>query len=234
MRSFTNQKLIARQSRLARYATFGGLAVLLGSLFLSFNTDNILIAYVALIVGFALSYVGSIMANRFIREPRGDHALERALKGFDNKHQLYNFVLPVSHVLLTPAGLLVFRIKSNDGAVRFDGAKWRAPFRLTSFFGGRGREPLGDPIRELGADIARLKQFLGAKMENAPLVPVDGYVVFTDPKVQLDVHEANVPVVIADNLKETLRKSKRGAPLSPPLAEQVQKILDEIAHEKTT
>ena len=30
MRLTTNQKLIERQSKLARYATFGGLAILLG------------------------------------------------------------------------------------------------------------------------------------------------------------------------------------------------------------
>ncbi len=233
MRQFTNTKLIERQSRIARYATFGGLGVLVGSLILSMNTGNILIAYFALLIGFVLAYIGSILANKYIREPRADHALEKALKGFDNKHHLYNYLLPAQHVLLTPQGLTVFRVKSIDGAVSFDGKKWRAPFRIGNLIGGMGREPLGDPVLELSAEMLRMKQFLADRVENAALVPIDGYVVFSDPNARVDIQDPQAPAVHADNLKESLRKNKRGALLTPQVYEKLQQILGETANEKT-
>ncbi|MGE5263327.1 MAG: nuclease-related domain-containing protein, partial [Acidobacteriota bacterium] len=118
MRLITNDKLIERQAKIARYATFGGLAVLLGSLVTSFSGNfPIVVAYGLLFVGFGLAYVGAMLANKWIKEPRADNALAKALKGLDNKNQLYNYLLPANHVLLTPTGLLVFKVKSNDGKI---------------------------------------------------------------------------------------------------------------------
>ncbi len=233
MRQYTNTKLIARRARIARYATFGGLAILVGSLVLSASAENIPLAYLALIAGFTLAYVGSTQANRFIREPRADQALERALKGFDNKHSLYNFLLPAPHVLLTPTGLIVLLVKANDGRVLCQQDRWTNPFRFGRLFGGMGREPLGNPSQDALAQINRLKQFLAPKIENAALVPIDAYVVFSDPKVALQIEGARFTTVRADALKETLRKAKRGAALSPQLFEQLQKSLDESAHDQT-
>jgi hypothetical protein len=235
MRLTTNEKLIERQSKLARYATFGGLAILLGSLIASFNnTLPIAVAYGLLFVGFVLAYIGAVLANKYIKEPRADQALEKALKGFDNKNHLYNFVLPVLHVLLTPTGLIVFRVKPQDGPVSCHGETWRRPFQWSRLFGGMGQEGLGNPAADLRADIAKLKAWLADKIDDPALVPIDGYVVFTDPRVQLTVEEPTVPVVRVEDLKDTLRKGKRGAPLAPAVYDNLQKVLDEEANAKTT
>jgi hypothetical protein len=234
MRLTTNQKLIERQSKIARYSTFGGLAILLGSLFTSFNnTFPIAVSYGLLFVGFILAYIGAVLANKYVKEPRADHALEKALKGFDNKNHLYNLVLPANHVLLTPTGLLVFKIKSHDGSVSCKGDRWWRPFKLLRLFGGMGQETLGNPAAELRADIAKMKEWLANKVDNAAVVPVDGYAVFSAPQVQLTLEEPTVPVVRIEDLKETLRKSKRGAPLSPELYDNLQKVMDEAADGKT-
>ena len=234
MRLTTNEKLIQRQSKIARYATFGGLAILLGSLITSFNsTFPIIVAYALLLVGFILAYIGAVLANKYVKEPRGDQALEKALKGFDNKNHLYNLILPVNYVMLTSTGLLIFKIKSHDGPVSCSGETWRRPFQLSRLFGGMGQEGLGNPAAELRADIAKLKEWLADKVSAAATVPVDGYVVFSDPRVQLTLEEPTVPVVRIDDLKETLRKGKRGAPLTPELYDGLQKCMDEQANGKT-
>ncbi|MBI5029423.1 MAG: NERD domain-containing protein [Chloroflexi bacterium] len=233
MRLLTDDKIIERQSKIARYATFGGLAVLAGSLFVSF-TENYLLAYASLIVGFILAYVGATLANRWIKEPRGDHALAKALKGFDNKYQLYNFLPPVPHYLVTPTGVLVFKIKSLDGEINCVNGRWNRPWKMTRLFGGMGQEPLGNPLADLHAEIEKVKKFIADKMPNAALVPVDGYVVFTDPKVQLSIDDPALPVVTADNLKETLRKSKHGAVLPPQTQDNLAKIFSQDAHGETT
>ncbi len=235
MRLTTNEKFLDRQSKIARYATFGGLAILLGSLVTSFNnTFPIGIAYGLLFVGFILAYIGAVLANKYIKEPRADHALEKALKGFDNKNHLYNFLLPVPHVLLTPTGILVLHVKPHDGPIACRGEKWQRPFQISRIFGGMGQEGLGNPAVELRAEIAKMKDWLAGKIDNAAMVPVDGYVVFSDPRAQLTLEEPTVPVARVEDLKDTLRKSKRGAPLPAELYDKVQQVLDEEANGKTT
>jgi len=235
MRLTTNEKFIDRQGKIARYATFGGLAILLGSLVTSFNnTFPIGVSYALLFAGFILAYIGAVLANKYIKEPRADHALEKALKGFDNKNHLYNFLLPVQHVLLTPSGLLVLKVKTQDGPISCRGDKWQRPFQISRLFGGMGQEGLGNPAAELRTEIAKMKEWLGSKIDNAALVPIDGYVVFSDPRVQLTIEESTTPVARAEDLKDTLRKSKRGTPLLPELYDKVQQALDEEANAKTT
>lgn len=233
MRVNTNDKLIERQTKFARYATFGGLAILFASLITSFTGNfPIFVAYALLFVGFTLAYVGAMLANKWIKEPRADHALVKALKGFDNKHHLYNYLLPVSHVLLSPTGLLIFRVKSNDGSITCLNDHWKTPFRWSRLFGGMGQDPLGDPTSDLRDDVAKVKKMLADTVEGAAMVPVEGYVVFSDPRAELHIDNCSVPVVRVEDLKETLRKSKRGPVLQPKLIEELDRALNEQADAK--
>ncbi len=235
MRLTTNDKLIERQSKLARYATFGGLVILLGSLITSFsNTFPIEIAYALLFVGFLLAYVGAVLANKYVKEPRADHALEKALKGFDNKNHLYNFLFPTPHLLLTPTGLIVFKVKPQDGSITCRGDKWQRPFQISRLLGGMGQEGLGNPTVELRDEIAKMRNWLADKLDNAAMVPIDGYIVFTDPRAQLTIEESTAPTVRVQDLKDTLRRSKRGAALTPDLYDKLQTALDAEADGKTT
>ena len=235
MRITRNDKLIANRSKISRYTTFAGLATLFGSLVISFtNAENIAMAYGLLAVGFLLAYVGATFANKYIREPRADNAIEKALKGFDNKNHLYSWILPVEQVLLTPFGLIVFRVKPQDGNVFCKNDKWRSPFRFGNLFGGMGQEPLANPVVDLRNDIDAIKKWLADKIENAALVPVDGYVIFSDPKVNLTIENSSVPAMRADDLKDTLRKTKRGVALPSAVYDTLQKAMDEEAHGKTT
>jgi hypothetical protein len=233
MRLTTNDKLIERQSKIARYATFGGLAILIGSFVVSLN-NNILLAYIALAIGFFLAMIGASLANKWIKEPRADKALEKALKGFDNKHHLYNYLLPVDHVLLTPTGILVFKVKNLDGTITLHNGKWNRPWRWSRLLGGMGQEGLGNPTKELGAEIETMRKFLADKIENAPMIPIDGYIVFTDPRVQLNIDDTSQPIVKSDDLKETLRKSKRGAPLPAKTLDQLEQVFNQAINAKTT
>ncbi len=235
MRLTTNTKLVDQRQKLARYFTFAGLAILLGSFAITlFNEQYLLFAYISLFVGFILAYVGATLANKWVKEPRADHAIEKALKGFDNKHHLYNWAFPTSHFLLTPTGILVFKIKSQDGQIYCRNGKWNRPWKWTRIFGGMGEETVGNPIVELKAEIESTRKWLADKMENAALVPIDGYVVFTNPLAQLTIDDPNLPVVRADDLKDILRKSKRGAALPPQVQADLAKALNEEKDAETT
>ncbi len=235
MQLTTNDKLIAQRSKFGRYATFAGLAILLGSLAVSWlDQNNIALAYVLLFAGFILSYVGAVLANKWVKEPRADQALAKALKGLDSKNHLYNYLLPVAHVLLNPSGILVFKTKPHDGKVFCKNGKWSRAGGFLRLFSGMGQEALGDPMAELNNEIALVKKLLTDKMENAALVPVDGYVVFIDPRAELNLDNTELPVVKADDLKDVLRKSKRAAPLAQPVFDQLARVLDQTANAKTT
>lgn len=234
MRISTNTKLIDRQSKIARYATFIGLGVLLVSLISSFiNATNIVVSYISLFIGLIFAYIGSTLANKWIKEPRADKALEKALKGFDNKHHLYNFLLPAAHVLLAPTGLLVFLVKPLDGLIICHDDKWRRPWRMSRLLGGMGQEPLGNPSTDLQKQIDTMRALLTEKTSRSTLVPIDGYVVFTDPKADLKVENSSVGVVRPQELKDVIRKSKRGPALAPQVLDEVEKILDAQPNAKT-
>lgn len=233
MRVNTNDKLVERRTKIARYATFGGLAILFASLITSFTGNfPIVVAYALLLVGFSLAYIGAILANKWIKEPRADHALAKALKGFDNKYHLYNYLLPASHVLLTPTGLVVFHVKSNDGKITCQNDRWSSPFRLSRLFGGMGQDPLGNPTSDLREDIARMKKLLSDNVDGAAMVPVDGYVAFSDPRAELNIDNCSVPVVRVEDLKDTLRKTKRGPVLQLQVLEDLDRALNEQADAK--
>jgi hypothetical protein len=234
MRITTNEKLIKQRSTIARYTTFGGLGLLLASLVTSFTSDYIGLAYAALLVGFMCAIVGSTLANRWIKLPRAEQVLEKSLKGLDNKHHLYNYLLPTPHVLITPTGLLIFKTKILDGAITFKNGKWSRPFKWTRLFGGMGQEPLSDPIADMQIDVSKMKQLLADKIDSSALVPVDGYVVFTDPRAVVTIDDPDSPVVSPEDLKETLRKTKRGPILPQALLDNLERVLNEQADAKAT
>jgi hypothetical protein len=234
MRQTKNEKLIERQTSIARYTTFASLAILFGSLVISFQNYNILLAYGTLLVGFMLAYIGSTLGNQWVKEPRADVAIAKALKGFDNKHHLYDYLLPAAHVLLTPTGLIVFLVKNFDGTIAYKNGKWERAWAWTRMIGGLGQGGLGDPMREMQNEIAKMKNLLTEKIENGGTIPVDGYVLFTDPRVQLTIDDQSAPIVLVEDLKETLRKTKRGAPMSNKMLDDCERALNEYADAKAT
>lgn len=234
MRQTTNDKLVQQRSTWARYLTFAGMGLLLASLVTSFMTDYIALAYATLLGGFVTAMIGSYLASKWIKPPRAEQVLEKSLKGFDNKHHLFNYLLPAEHVLVTPSGVLVFKTKQHDDRITCKNGKWNRPWKWTRLFGALAQEPLGNPIAEMGYEIEKMQQLLAGKIEETATVPVDGYVVFTHPRAQLTIDDPDLPVVMAGALKDTLRKRKRVEALSPQALEKIEKTFTEYANAKTT
>jgi hypothetical protein len=233
MRLTTNEKLIQQRSTWARYLTFAGMGLLLASLVTSFMTDQIALAYGTLLGGFVTAMIGSSLANKWIKPPRADQVLEKSLKGFDNKHHLFNYLLPAEHVLVTPGSVLVFKAKSHDDQITCRNSRWHRPWRWTRLFGALAQEPLGDPLAELQHEIGKMQKLFASQIENTAPIPIDGYVVFTNPRAQLTIDDPDLPVVMASDLKDTLRKAKRAEPLPALVLEKIEKTCSEYANAKT-
>jgi hypothetical protein len=230
MRVTTNEKLIRQRAKIVRWTSLAGLGVLFAGLVASFDQRYYYLALPALIAGFVLANISAYNANHFVKEPRPDHVLEKALKGFDNNYHLFNFTGPVPHVLLTPGRLYVLMVKTQDGTIRKQGNKWKRAFsvrRLLMFF---GEEALGNPARQAEADAERLRATLTQTLgETVP--PVEPIVIFTHPNVNLELPESStedadeVPVVTAKDLKKHVRGQPRANAVDVELRRRLVELL---------
>ncbi len=232
MKVLTNHELIASRQRLGRYAAFSGLLVLMAGLFISFRWQNlqmVAVSYAALIVGMLLSSIGIYLADKWVQEPRADQALAQALKGFDDRYHLYNHVLPVEHVLVSPFGVTVFTIKRQADRVIYRNGKWQHQQNILKRLQSLSREKLGDPIRQIEEEVQKMKGFLQQHLGDVD-IPVDGAVVFVNPKVELDLEGAPAEVLHVKKLKAYLRrKNKQERRLPEETYRQLVELLDQVA-----
>lgn len=227
MKVIINDKLVKRQAAIGKWASLTGMGALLAGLVVSWRWPNQLtISFGCLIVGFMLASVGSYNMNRWVKEPRADQALTKALKGFDNKHLLYHYILPAAHVLLAPTGLFVFTVKDHHGEIRCEGEKWHQKFnwgRLLLFF---GQESLGNPTREVRGEIERLRRLLDSRLPEAD-VPIEGLIVFTNPRARLELIDPAVPVMNSNKLKNYMRQMKKNR-IPAEQREELAEIFEEV------
>jgi len=90
---------------------------------------------------------------------------------------------------------------------------------------------LGNPAYELRRDVARLQQFLEARLspiaEGEKPVPLSGLVWFANPEARLILDQPTVPVLHGRALKEHLRKQQASEEkLSPARYDELAKILE--------
>lgn len=241
MQVITNEKLIRNRARLGRWTSFAGLGILiLGIVASLFLQKWLLVSFGCLIVGFLLSRVGIYNANRWIKEPRADQTLDKILKGFDDRYYLYNYVLPAPHVLLAPFGLCVIKPRDQGGKIRCEGERWHREFswrRLLRLF---GQERLGNPTREVRAEVEALRRFLVQRLPDLLLspsmelrtssaeveeVPIEGLVAFTNPQVDLQAENPAVPVLNGRQLKLFLRNLSKERPIPGSQQKQLAEVL---------
>lgn len=213
MRVTTNEKFIARKARLGKYTSLAGLVVLTGGMIINFSKPELFeISLLCLIAGFGIASIGSYNVSRWVKPPRGDEVLTKSFKGLSNKYRLYNYILPVPHLLLTPFGLYVLHCKKQDGDVTYLGNnKWRQNIdfkrRFRLFFGGE--QPLGNPSTELASEISTLTTVLKRLLPNDE-VPVDGMIVFTHNDVNLTVEaQDGFPIARAGDIKKLLVEEQK-------------------------
>jgi hypothetical protein len=225
MQVITNEKLIKNRARLGRVASFAGLAVLILGLVASLYPQWLLASFGCLFVGFVLSQVGLYNANRWVKEPRADQTLDKILKGFDDRYHLYNYVLRAPHVLLAPFGLCIINPKDQRGKVHCGGEKWRhqAGWRrvILRFF---GQEGLGNPTKEVRAEVGRLRRFLAQRLPDEE-VPIEGVVVFTNPQVDLETENPTVAVLDGKQFKSFLRDLSKERPIPGSQRKQLAELL---------
>ncbi len=207
MQVFLNERKLKMNRTIGRWASLGGLAVLVAGMIVSLRFPQLIwVSMLSLLIGFLGSTVGAYYANRWVRSPRADEVLTQALKGISNQYHLYHYLLPASHVLLGPTGLYLFRTYTHEGLVTYDGKKWRQKRSLLRSLGFSGTEALADPVQDALYDVQRFRRWLAQRYPAEKIPEIKPFVVFVRDKVELSVADTPVPVLRHKQLKGLVRR----------------------------
>jgi hypothetical protein len=222
MRVIIDHDKIQRRATASHVASLGGLMIILGNVALSLwkPQPRGLTAFL-LFIGFAVSTIGIYFANRWVKKPRPEEVLDRALKGLDDRCRLYHYLdKGPDHLLLTPSGLVPIETRGGEGVFEYSQGKWRQRISMGKALRFFVEEPLGNPI----TDAQRMAARLAGSLEKlgAVGVPIQPIVVFTHPAASLARKGTPIPVCQPKQLRGELPKNL------PQLPSEIYKQLREV------
>jgi hypothetical protein len=228
-----DEQRIARLRQLSRYLNLAAMAALVAGLvmiFFSNQANAFLYQLIALAVGWSLSQVGLYLAHRYLRSPRPDEILDKALRKAARKDgRLYHYLLPAAHVLLLPSAVLVFVTKFQTGRITVEGDKWRhSGVGLRRFF---AQEGLGNPTREAESQVQALAGYIQKNAPGVGNIPIEPVIVFTAQNIeQLETKNSRIPAMHQSKLNGFLRQLRdRLKPMPQDDYDRVRAAFDQKA-----
>jgi hypothetical protein len=236
MKIVTNSKLIKRNAAIGKYSSIAALVVLGIGLYITFKLpDKFAYSMGCLLFGFLLSQFGIYFGNRWGRSPRPDEIINKNLKGMGREYTIYHFVTPASHLLVGPAGAWTLLPLYQGGKVIYDGKRWRTRGGgfARSYLRIFGQENIGRPDMEAQAEIKSVTSHLTRLLPPGTQAPeVRAALLFTDPKVELDVEKAPLPALTPKDLKDFLKTQAKENPMPSMLLESIRKSLPQPEKEE--
>jgi hypothetical protein len=227
MKVFTNERLIKRNGRVGQIATIGGLLVLVGGMFISFRFPNFAgFAWVALLVGFALSQIGLYYGNRWGKRPRPDELIDQGLKGLNDQYSIYHYMTPASHLLVGPSGLWVIMPYYQVGKIVYEKGRWKQKGGgfMQRYLRAFAQEGVGRPDLEAPAEVQAISKLLTKRIADKEVPDPKPTLVFTNEKVELVVEDAPILTLPLKKLKEAVRKAAKDKPLAPELIQEINEL----------
>ena len=231
MKIIKNEKLIARNSKIGQFTSLGALAVLGVGMYISFSKPELFYySIAALIVGFMMTQVGMYFTNRWGRTPRPDEQLDASLKGLPGDTTIYHYVTPVSHLLVSPAGIWILTPLHQRGKVKYEKNRWKLSGGgfMQAYMTFFGQEGIGRPDLELDNQIEALKKYFAKKMEGDEVPEIKGILVFTSDQVEIDDTDAPISALLIKKLKDFMRQKSKEQSLGSLM---LQKITDALPQE---
>ena len=201
---------------------------MLAAVALSFNPRWVLLAYALLFVSFFVVNRGTRAAGKWLRSPRVDQMLAKALKGLHGDQRLYSYVLPADHVMLSSRGLFVLLTKAQSGQISCRRDHWRRRLSLGLLIRLLSEERLGNPSKQAQSVTDKVRAVIRNHLPDME-VPIQPVVVFVDPNAELDILEPMVPALSLQGLKAYLRSAAQGEPMPRGTMKPLSDWLDEIA-----
>jgi len=221
--------MIKRNATIGKYTSIAALVILGAGLYITFKMpDKFAYSMGCLLAGFIMSQVGIYFGNRWGRTPRPDQIINKNLKGMGREYTVYHFVTPASHLLVGPAGVWTLHPFYQGGKISYDGKRWRTKGGgfARSYLRIFGQENIGRPDLEAGAEQKSVTAHLTRLLpEGTQAITVQSALLFTDPKVELDVVNSSLPAMTPKDLKDFLKNKAKDSPIPPLLLDAVRKSL---------
>jgi nuclease-like protein len=193
MQIIENERRIKISTNIGRILPWIGLGILAVGWVLSLRGPEALPALLlSLPVGVLISMVGGYFADQFAGPLAHHEALQKALKGLDQKYASVHYLLPAPHVLLSPGGCTVIVVKGHAGVVEFDGERWKHRDRGKFFRQLAGQSGLGNPTMETERQTQRLQAWLDEQLPGRE-IPIQTAILFVHPRVKLNTDDSPVP-----------------------------------------
>jgi hypothetical protein len=204
MKTYIDHEKVNARATLANAASVGGLLLLLASVVAPIFWQSLApYALVLLLVGGVTSMVGIYLANRWVRRPRPEESLGKALKSFDDTYRLYHYpALPCDHVLLTPSGVIGLEVVNLPGRFTYRDRRWREAMTMGRALRYLVEPRVGDPVAVAEGMSEELRRWIKEHLSSGPDVPVKVLTVFTHPSVELELDSPAVPAYKADKLRK--------------------------------
>jgi len=213
MKIFRNQTKIERNKKISQAVLFLSLAILLiGFVWSITNPDSmqITLSYFLIAVAYILVQISLYMANKWGRSPRPDEIIENSLKGLNDQFTLYNYVTPVPHLLVGPAGIWIIKPYHHSGEITYNPDKKQfeqhgGPNFLAKWF---AQESLPNIIEDSKSQLKKLDKYLQEQKitENIKLSVVN---VFFSDKADVKVKNAPEITIHSNKLKDTIRQQAK-------------------------
>lgn len=238
MKIVVDEVKLARNAKIARGLVLGVVVVAVGMMILvllaSMSPNAALVAnlnpatllvieLVVIVVLFVVSRIGFLFANRYLAFNRPEKVLRDSLKGLEKTNALLLFQKPVDYLLIEPGGVTIFIPRTQEQKVTYRDGKWSYNRGFLRAWMGRD-ETIGDPTADATEAIKKVQTLITAKAPDVK-VTVRAVIMFTHPKVELDVQPGPVTVLKAEDVKDFLRGGGRLSPLPKPVLRKVRAAL---------
>ncbi len=228
MKTVMNKAKLIRKAQNANIASISGMVALLAGVVvpLVFPSLGQIAPLICILAGIAIAMVGIYQANRWVRKPRPEEQLSKALKGLDDKYVLYHYPssLPCDHLMLTPDGVVILETVNLAGQFVYKDERWTERMSMGRALRSVVEERLGDPTRSA---LAVQRYLVGKLLKlTGETIAVKPVIVFTHPGAELDLEpDGPVPVFPASKLKKHV--PIEGPRLSPETYQTIASFLED-------
>jgi hypothetical protein len=227
MQHYLNERLVKRNRRYSRWMMYGGLGASIAAVIITFTQPALVIyAFALIVVGGLVSQVGTAIHNRFGRSPRIDEVIDYSLKGLDDQHAIFHYLLGTNHALFTPSGTYAVVPMLEQGRIEYAQGVWKhePPPRRISL--GRSRvRTLKNVEKEAKREAQQLQRYLRKNIPQHIDIGVDPLILFLAKDTYVEAEQAPFIAVHRKKLKSALRKIERRRPFTPEDIQQLASYL---------
>jgi hypothetical protein len=131
-------------------------------------------------------------------------------------------------MLVGPAGIWILMPYYQSGKIVYEKKRWKSKGGgfLQSYLRLFGQENMGRPEIESETEIESTKRYLLKILPEGSEVPqIQSVLVFTSPKVDIQVKDAPLPAITPKDLKDFMREKSKEKPMVESLMEKIQGLL---------